>query len=288
MRIEGGKRPTVCWHTDARYRILPTLPPGRPAAESTRALSAQRIVRDWPLEGRQPLLESTPYFAGRQLAYAPDDVALRGAFALRYSVYCLECRFLDPQVYPQGLETDGDDPNSAHFGAYNQGRELVGYVRLVSPDAHDRMPWESRCTTLREGAKLPPRAQSSEISRLMVREDYRRRRGDMLSGVALPDTEAHAWRDRRSTAPQILLTLYRQMYLYSLAQGIRYWYAAMERPLARSLKRLHFGFHQIGEQADYFGLVAPYLADLRELEGQLAVARPDLLGWMQGAEDATL
>lgn len=231
-------------------------------------------------------MESTPYFAGRQLAFAPGDAALRDAFALRYSVYCLECGFLDAQAYPDGLETDGDDADSAHFGAYNQSRELVGYVRLVLPDAQDRLPWEAHCQSLREGAALPPRAQSAEISRLMVREDYRRRRGDMLSGVAQPDNGAHAWHDRRSVSPQILLTLYRQMYLYSLAHGIAYWYAAMERSLARSLKRLRFGFHQIGAQADYFGPVAPYLADLRELESQLAASRPELLAWMQGAEDA--
>jgi N-acyl amino acid synthase of PEP-CTERM/exosortase system len=230
-------------------------------------------------------LDPTPYFEGRQLDYAPGEAPLREAFALRYSVYCLECAFLDAGNYPDGLETDADDRVSAHFGAYNLNQELVGYVRLVPPDAQDRLPWESRCTSLRGATQLPPRAQCAEISRLMVREDYRRRRGDMLSGVSQSDLDAHDWRDRRSSSPQILLTLYRQMYQYSLAQGKRHWYAAMERSLARSLKRLHFGFHQIGAQADYFGPVAPYLADLRELESQLASSQPELLAWMMATED---
>jgi N-acyl amino acid synthase of PEP-CTERM/exosortase system len=216
-----------------------------------------------------------------------DDAALRNAFALRYSVYCLERHFLDSRAYPDGLETDADDRVSAHFGAYNQNHELVGYVRLVPPDAHGHLPWESRCRSLRDGAKLPPRAQSAEISRLMVREDYRRRLGDMLSGVAQPETGPHARQDRRSASPEILLSLYRQMYQYSVANGTRFWHAAMERALARSLKRLHMGFHQIGAQADYFGPVAPYLADLRELEWQLARSQPDLLVWMKGPEGAT-
>ncbi len=212
---------------------------------------------------------------------------MRGAFALRYSVYCLECGFLDPQAYPDGLETDGHDRASAHFGAYNRRHELVGYVRLVPPDASGDLPWAARCTGLRDGVVLPPRARSAEISRLVVREDYRRRLGDTLSGVAQPRLDPHAWRDRRSASPQILLTLYRQMYRYSVAHGVRHWYAAMERALARSLRRLHFGFHQIGAQADYFGPVSPYLADLRELEAQLAASRPELLAWMQGAERVT-
>jgi N-acyl amino acid synthase of PEP-CTERM/exosortase system len=226
-------------------------------------------------------LDPTPYFAGRQLTLVPNDAELRSAFALRYAVYCLECRFLNPQAYAEGLEIDAYDSVSAHFGAYNRRHELVGYVRLVPPDAQGRMPWEARGKTLLEGVRLPPRSGSAEISRLMVREDYRRRCGDTLSGVAQPEDELPELRDRRRSSPQILLTLYRQMYLYSVAHGLRYWYAAMERSLARSLKRLDFAFKQIGEQADYFGPVAPYLADLRELESQLALSEPELLAWMQ-------
>jgi N-acyl amino acid synthase of PEP-CTERM/exosortase system len=231
-------------------------------------------------------LDPTPYFTGRQLDYTPGRSELQGAFALRYDVYCLECHFLDAQAYPDGLESDAVDIASAHFLAYNHNFELVGYVRLVPPDDNGRLPWEAHCTSLCDGTQLPPRAHSAEISRLMVREDYRRRRGDTLSGVARTFIETSQRHDRRAATPQILLTLYRQMYLYSLAHDIDHWYAAMERPLARSLKRLDFAFRQIGEQADYFGPVAPYLADLRELEAHLALSQPDLLAWMQRPEEA--
>ena len=228
----------------------------------------------------------TPYFTGRALAYAPGQTELRKAFALRFHVYCLEYHFLDPQAYPDGLETDADDPVSAHFLAYNRNQELVGYVRLVPPDAQNHLPWESHCTQLCDGVQQPPRADSAEISRLMVREDYRRRRGDTLSGATRPVKDPREPFDRRSASPQILLTLYRQMYQYSLTHGISHWYAAMERRLARSLKHLDFAFRQIGAQADYFGPVAPYLADLRELEFRLATSHPELLTWMREPEDA--
>jgi N-acyl amino acid synthase of PEP-CTERM/exosortase system len=73
------------------------------------------------------------------------------------------------------------------------------------------------------------------------------------------------------------------MYAYSLKNEIRYWYAAMERSLARILSRMHFGFQQIGPATDYYGPVAPYVADLRVLEHQLGARNPLLLNWMQKA-----
>jgi N-acyl amino acid synthase of PEP-CTERM/exosortase system len=71
------------------------------------------------------------------------------------------------------------------------------------------------------------------------------------------------------------------MYAYSLQHGIRYWYAAMERALARMLVRMNFGFQQVGPAIDYYGPVAPYVADLRVLESQLGRLNPPLLAWMQ-------
>jgi N-acyl amino acid synthase of PEP-CTERM/exosortase system len=210
---------------------------------------------------------------------------LEHAFELRYQVYCLECGYLDAAAYADGRESDIYDDDSAHFFAHNLRRELVGYVRLVPADMDGRFPWELYCK--HEGqVALPPAAEAAEVSRLMVRRDYRRRRGDILSGVnttggdqqrggALPAGE------RRMESPQILLTLYRQMYQHSLQVGIRYWYAAMERPLARSLQRMAFTFEQIGPETDYFGPVAPFMTDLRRLEANLESRNPALLAWMQ-------
>lgn len=88
----------------------------------------------------------------------------------------------------------------------------------------------------------------------------------------------------RNNTPQILLSLYRQMYAFSLNNGIRYWYAAMERSLARVLTRMNFGFRQVGPPTDYYGPVAPYLADLRELEARVGKSNPALLAWMHHTE----
>jgi N-acyl amino acid synthase of PEP-CTERM/exosortase system len=220
-------------------------------------------------------------------APATHAEALKSAFELRYQVYCIECSFLSPEDYPDGVESDEHDDGAAHFYAFDADDELVGYVRLVRPGADALFPIQKRCTLSVDGAALPPVGESAEISRLMVRGDYRRRRGDRLSGVTAKQNNAVFAGDRRCEAPQILLGLYRQMYAYSREHGIRHWYAAMERPLARSLLRLDFAFRPIGPQTDYYGPVAPYVADLRELEAQVGQRHPALLTWLQEPERRT-
>ncbi|MDP2263615.1 MAG: PEP-CTERM/exosortase system-associated acyltransferase [Hydrogenophaga sp.] len=220
----------------------------------------------------QLLLEQKEFstcFMGREVKPGRDAALMRSLYQFRYEVYCNECGFLDGQDYPEQIETDEHDMSSSHFASFNPSAELAGYVRLVRPDAIQTFPFQNHCVTLLNGVELPPAAKSAEISRLMVRQDYRRRQ----------PTRTELMDD----SPQILLSLYRQMYEYSLANGIRYWYAAMERSLARALTRMSFSFRQIGPATDYYGPVAPYVADLRELEARLAEFNPALLSWMRSS-----
>ncbi|MCP5286943.1 MAG: PEP-CTERM/exosortase system-associated acyltransferase [Burkholderiaceae bacterium] len=205
---------------------------------------------------------------------------LHSALELRFQVYCIECNFLSPQDYPSGMESDEHDASATHFYAFDADEDLVGYVRLIRPDAQGRFPLHRHCD-VSHVERLPASSSAVEISRLMVRADYRRRRGDRLSGVTAEQSRAAFAGERRSEAPQILLSLYRQMFAYCSEKGIRHWYAAMERPLARSLLRYKFGFRPIGPEADYYGPVAPYLADLRELELQVSAHHPALMQWMR-------
>lgn len=205
-------------------------------------------------------------------------------YELRFQIYCLECGFLPVDDYPEQRETDEHDPNSEHFCTFNEKRELVGYVRLVRANAQQQFPFHRHCTDLDYDGHLPPAAESAEISRLIVRQDYRRRRGDNLAGVTADEEARTAEFERRITSPQILLNLYRQMYVHSRQSGIRYWYAAMEPSLARALKRMNFGFAQIGPMTDYYGMVAPYVADLRELEARVGTTNPDLMAWLREPE----
>jgi N-acyl amino acid synthase of PEP-CTERM/exosortase system len=231
---------------------------------------------------------SVPYFHSRACSLSSDESLLRSAFRLRYQIYCLECEFLAAADYPSLIEIDEYDSDAAHFCTYNREEELVGYVRLIIPASHSALPVLQRCGTLLPGIELPPLGHAAEISRLMVREDYRRRRGDTLSGVGVDDVAVVPDSERRTKSPRILLSMFRQMYLFSLQRDIRYWFAAMESPLARVLSRMHFSFRQIGPMADYYGPVAPYMADLRELEAAVGTKNPALLDWLKSAEKLDL
>lgn len=228
--------------------------------------------------------EYAPLFRSCEVIQGRDNALMQQVFELRFQIYCLERGFLPATNYPDRCEIDEYDASSAHFCAFNLRHELVGYVRLVPPDLSKSFPFQSHCSALLEGAALAPPAQSAEISRLMVRHDYRRRRGDVLEGVTVKEDHARVAHELRDHSPQILLSLYRQMYAFSLANGIRYWYAAMERPLARALTHMNFSFRQIGPASDYYGMVAPYLGDLRELESHLGKRDPALMEWMSRPE----
>jgi len=216
-------------------------------------------------------------------APAPNP-ALRSALELRYQVYCLECSYLCPDDYPDGTESDEHDDAAQHFFAYDLEDELVGYVRLVRPNDEQRFPFQNHCVTFTDGAKLPVPSRAGEISRLMLRSDYRRLPDNALAGLASGQRHAALAGDRRGDAAQVLLSLYRQVYQYSRANGIDHWYAAMERPLARSLMRMNIAFKEIGPLMDYYGPVAPYLANLHAVESQVAASSPALLAWLQDPE----
>jgi N-acyl amino acid synthase of PEP-CTERM/exosortase system len=124
-------------------------------------------------------------------------------------------------------------------------------------------------------------AEAAEISRLMVHANYRRRSGDQLTGVNTRLAPSPQAQDLRNNSPQILLSLYRQIYAFSRINLIKYWYAAMEQDLAYVLNQLHFQFKQIGQKANYFGPVAPYIADLHVTEDRVGKHNPALLAWMQ-------
>lgn len=236
----------------------------------------------------------TPHFISCPVRATDNEAIRQKMFALRYEVYCLERKFLPADRYPAGLEYDEHDYCSTHFVALNRARELAGTARLVQPRGDQPFPFETHCGALLENVRLPPKNQCGEVSRVIVHSNYRRRRGDSSEGVARDFLSAATpvglsgagpgQHERRSNRPEILLGLHRQMYHYSLDAGVRYWYAAMEKPLARTLRILGFAFRPIGQEVDYYGPVIPYIADLREIERNLAAGDPDLMAWFNARE----
>jgi len=223
-----------------------------------------------------------------------DPILLMEIFRLRYEVYCLECHFLDPSAYRDGLEIDPYDKRSFHVASHNLEGTIVGSIRLVLAREDQEFPFERHCPTF-DDFTFPPREQCAEVSRLVVNKCYRRRAGDSFHGVTrefqeqgditdiqqLMHDKERAARERRSNSPQILLGMYREIYRFSRDNGIRYWFAAMERSLVRILGQLGLHFIPIGPQADYYGKVRTYTANLDELEADLRKANPLLATWFK-------
>jgi N-acyl amino acid synthase of PEP-CTERM/exosortase system len=236
-----------------------------------------------------------PHFSFKRAQYDSIPPELMNEICgLRYEVYCLECGFLDPADYEHGLECDEYEGRSTHVAAYNLEDEIVGTVRLVqASNSNQAFPWQSHCHPF-DDASLPDPLRSAEVSRLVVHKRYRRRGGDNMAGVSR-DVETSKGaavitgrpcplcsatkKARRSSTPQILLGMYRELYRYSRANGVRYWYAAMEKHLANSLFKMGFPFRPIGPAVDYYGPVTPYLADLDEVVTSLREANPLLCAW---------
>ena len=239
---------------------------------------------------------TSPYFSFGAFSAntEPDNEAQ--VFALRYQVYCLERLFLPAENYPDGLEKDEYDAYATHIIAHNLSRVLVGSLRLVSPPADNRFPFQQHCTQLFPDRMKLPHHECAEISRLVISKLYRRRANDTVFGVAsqlVADNptaqdiydrrkEKREDSDRRKLQPVILLGLLRQMYQHSKRQGIRYWYMALEKPLARLLHRLfYFALIPIGKQADYYGPVTPCSLSVAYFEEALSQGDPVLFAWFQ-------
>jgi len=218
-----------------------------------------------------------------------ESSVLKEICKLRYEVYCLERHFLEPEDFKEGLETDEYDNCSIHFAAYTLDQDIVGTVRLVQPEPGHAYPFESHCQPFPDFV-APQRETVAEVSRLVVRKTHRRRRGDSMEGISADFQEKGSTRnikprttvrsDKRVNSPLLLLGMYREMYRYSRQNGIRYWYAAMERSLARSLDKMGFKFVPIGPQVDYYGPVTPHMADLDELIERLRKENKFLAAWI--------
>lgn len=231
-----------------------------------------------------PSFTFTRFTPGKLDSFLFEEVA-----RLRHDVYCEECGFLSGEDYDDGMEVDGFEGRSIHVAAQTNDERVVGTVRLVLADKDGKFPFESHCEVFPH-VMLPPPGESGEVSRLIVAKDFRRRAGDSLQGVTPADVEGTSRRakerggpriNRRSSSPQIMLGMCRELYRHASAAGVNYWYAAMERKLAVLLGRMGFNFTAIGPEMDYYGPVTIYMADLRELEKKIRAENPFLAAWFK-------
>lgn len=218
---------------------------------------------------------------------------LSDCYALRYEVYCKERQFLTPENYPTRLEIDSYDNHAIHVGGTDSHGVMIGTVRLVLPSAKG-FPLFEHCALFPEFQYLADkRAQqtTAEVSRLAISKSYRRRLHDGFYDLECKgDYDVAKMGDRRSALrivdegmqrrhkPEIIVGLYKAMYQASKRQGITHWFAAMEKPLLRLMRRcFHIEFTAIGPELDYYGPVVPYIIAVADIEEALCRHCPKVM-----------
>jgi len=176
---------------------------------------------------------------------------------IRYHVYCLERRFEDPAVFPNGEEYDVWDIHAAHFMVRHRATATwVAAARLVLPETF-QFPVETLHCLAPEPAQRPPRCERAEISRICI-----------INTPAPWRINAHLdygfGHVGRSSESGILLGIFRALMIYSLRRDIEHCYLLVSHAFARLLKRLGFILHTVGEEIEHRGSRIPYQIRLRE------------------------
>lgn len=181
-------------------------------------------------------------------------------FRLRFQVYCKECNFVNESDYPMGYETDEFDEHAVHFGAFDPQGQLVGAVRLILPSSK-KFPLEGFCSDLAFGSSLPRREECAEISRLSISKAYRSKNTAGFYEESYVQEKPALFIRRVSP---IVSGLCNAMYQECSESGINYCFALMEKALWLLLKLHGFVFRPLGGQVDVYGMVIPYIIDVRE------------------------
>jgi phenylacetate-CoA ligase len=238
-------------------------------------------------ETRLALDGSGDHFQARSIDHVP--ALLEKSYELRYQVYCLERKFLPAENYVSGLEIDEFDRYAIHVGAIDARGELAGTARAVTVSELG-LPLFRHCTTFpHEMDRRPAYRCLVEVGRLAVSRTYRRRVDDHPSGGQDPSpsggTASNGQVDKRRRQADVLVTVLKALYQATKRIDATHWLAAMEPSLERLLAQHGFPFRVLGPQCDYFGLVAPYLMDLKEFDQVMMSGRfPAIAGFVCGLE----
>lgn len=198
-------------------------------------------------------------------------------FKLRYKIYCEEWGFEKPEDYPGGLETDEFDKYSLHFAAVlKDTNQLIGTVRIIL-NSEKGFPLERHCK-IDVNLTGFNRDKIGEISRLAISKEYHRRLEDrfIYKDIAGYDPEICRFTNNRRKRQEIVIGLYKCIYVESKKMGLTHWYAVMTKGLKLLLKRMGIFFVPIGPDIYYHGIRTPYLGSIEAIENEVLRVNPEL------------
>lgn len=209
------------------------------------------------------------------------DESSRGlVYQIRHEVYCEDLGF--EAVRKDRREVDEYDQHSVHclLQASDDARTPVGCTRLVLTRTDDPMhplPFEQTCSTNLDSHSVDsrrlPRNRIAEVSRLAVRQQYRRRRGEQGQAVALSEQDFGTAANPRF--PFIPVGLYLGAMALAERHGIEHVFVLTEPRLAQNIARLGFDLKVIGPAVEHRGSRTPSVIDVQgSIRGIRALIRP--------------
>ncbi len=181
------------------------------------------------------------------------------AFRLRHTVYCQKLGWVAARA--DGRERDRYDPGSTTLGVFATDGQILGLVRLIPPGRPFMLEDDFR-VLLRPGYRVRKGPDTVEVTRLTTRPQPPRALG----------------------APPIASLLYKAIYRWSRARGVRFLYIVVESRFLRHLR--HRGLPCIPLGPPYrFGEGPPVVAALldRALFERQADANPTpFCEWLRG------
>ena len=188
-------------------------------------------------------------------------------YRVRHEVYCEELHF-EPER-PDRRETDAFDAQSIHclLRTSTLPTQPVGCTRLVLTHSGERdrpLPFEIACAdtldrTIVDPAKLP-RERIGEVSRLAVRANYRRRRGEKQDPAPIHDEDFGSTRQPRF--PYVPIGLYLGAVALAARSGVDTLFVLTEPRLACHFAKLGVDIRQIGGPIEHRGTRVPSMMDV--------------------------
>lgn len=211
---------------------------------------------------------NTHFYEYFKLVVANTPKLREEVYKIRYQVYCKELNYEREEDCRDGMERDIYDQRSIHCLLLHRSSGVyAGCVRLILPapgNLEKSLPVEKVCSLKPNGIELNNlhRYCFGEVSRLAVRGEFRRRKGEAQSPHGVSAEESTAVENERRHFPLIAIGLY--LAAISIAQEIdlNSIFTLMEPRLARHLRRFGINSCQIGDSVEFHGERGPFQINL--------------------------
>jgi N-acyl-L-homoserine lactone synthetase len=168
-----------------------------------------------------------------------SDKVMKKIYKLRYDIYCKEVKLLSEKECKEEFEKDVFEDKSTHFVVLNKKNEVVGTVRLIK-FSELGLPTIDEFDLHKQLEKID-KNKTLEISRFMVRKDYRK--------------------------TMLMVDMCKAVYQYTKINNYNYMMGCAERWFIKSMNQLFGPLNIIGDPKFCFNAMNyPFILGVDEAE----------------------